>query len=327
MSTELINKTLENLPEDIRNEIQNDAKNYSKEKMNFPPSVGISMEDESIGTFFLDYMKDGEKVRELIGKELEMVILKEKKSFSWYDDKSKKLELFSNEMAVTGGGVSKYEPVALKDSDSQIIWAGRYEKFLEEKKTRWLMPLETGAMYQKSLLKQQTVLYVWLVQQKKLARLFVRLSSSVGVDPAGGYLFKNPAEGSLERLKDSKKGLAPYVYSVILTNKKGEGSLPWRKMLFNFGKDLNETEIVEMYNLKKEVEKFNDLMNSTFGITQGMIEHDDNPFNKPEVGTPTASYNLSGPSKELPTINVDDDLELPPLEEPVDEIRIEDIPF
>lgn len=323
MQNELVTMdNLKNLPEEIRNEILKDAKDYSKEKMNFPPSISISTEDESIGTFCLDTINNGEKTRELLGKELELIILKEKRAFSWYNEKTEKLEIFSNEISVTNGGVSKFEPVSLKDSDGEIVWAGRYEAFLDERKKRWLAPLEVGAMYQKSLLKQQTVLYVWLVKEKKLARLFVKLSSSVGVDPAGGYLFKNPAEGSLERLKGSKKGCAPYTYSIILTNQKGEGSLPWRKMLFNFGRDLLGDEVLEMFNLKKEVEKFNELMNASFGITPSMTLAEDNPTGELKVNE---NKQLKA-SEELPTINVEDtDFPTPPAEE--EEIRIEDIPF
>lgn len=317
MTKELQTSNFDNLPEDIRNEIYKDGQDYSRQRMDIPPSIGISVEDDTIGQFQLEEKIDGKIETKLLGKEIEIVILKEKRTFSYYNDKSKQLELFTNELNVTGGSISAYEPVALKDNNNNIVWQGRYEDFMKERKVNWLKPMDPEREFQGSLLKQKVVLYSYLPSEDKLVKIFVNLSSTIGIDPKGGYLFKNPSEGSLEKLKESKKSLAPYVYSVKLTNVKGEGDkIVWRKWLFDFGKDLDATEITKMFEMKKGVEDYCDILNSFFGINKKMVavdELDDNPFKK-----------ITAPKEDLPSIDINDDMDFPDGNE---EIKIEDIPF
>ncbi|MFA7143030.1 MAG: hypothetical protein WC175_03510 [Candidatus Dojkabacteria bacterium] len=318
MSKELQTTNLDNLPEDIRNEILKDGREYSRQRTDVPPSIGISLEDDTIGQFQLEEYEDREKKITLLGKEIEIVILKEKRSFSYYNDVSKQLELFTNELNVSNGSISAFEPVALKDNNNNIVWQGRYEDFMKERKVNWLKAKRDGQEYQSSMLKQKVILYAYIISEKKMVKIFVNMSSTIGIDPKGGYLFKNPAEGSLEKLKEQKKSIAPYVYSVKLTNIKGEGDkIVWRKWLFNFGRDLNTEEITKMFEMKKEVEDYCDVLNSFFGINKRLMTAEDvegNPFNR--ISAPT--------SDDLPSIDVDADMDLPTSEE---EIRIEDIPF
>ena len=133
MTKELQTNNFDNLPEDIRNEIYKDGQDYSRQRMDIPPSIGISLEDDTIGQFQLEEKIDGKMEIKLLGKEIEIVILKEKRTFSYYNNKSKQLELFTNELNVTGGSISDYEPVALKDNNNNIVWQGRYEDFMKER--------------------------------------------------------------------------------------------------------------------------------------------------------------------------------------------------
>jgi len=321
---------LEGLPEDIKREIMADGAQYSQERIPMAPTIGISSDDETVGQFYIDYPED-RGGRKLMGKQLDIVIMKEKKTFSYYNEQTKKLELFSNEMDVANGKVPYLHPVVIKDNDGNVVFSGTYEQFIEAKKSLWIDPKSIGAQYQKSLLKQKTLLYVYIPFEKEnnggIVRLFVNLSSSVGVDPNGGYMFKDPEPLSLEDLRKKKTGVAPYTYVVRLTNVRGEGSIPWRQLKFSYLTDVPSEKIVAMFNIKREVEKYCDAMNQMFGVLKLKMS-DNNPAMIDQQEKKSLTDRVPTEDKEeLPTIQIED--------EPIDfrksnddsSFRIEDIPF
>jgi hypothetical protein len=310
-SKDLMN--LENLPEDIKKEIMADGAKYSSTKTPVAPTIGISTDDETIGQFYVDYGENDGGVK-FYGKEMHVVVMKERKTFSYYNDKSKKLELFSNEMDVVGGKVPYHHPVVIKDNNGEAVFSGTYEQFMEAKKEHWVDHSNQSDKYIKSLLKQKTLLYVWLPEEKKIVRLFVNLSSSVGVDPAGGYMFSDPTPGSLEDLRKKKSGAAPYTYVVRLTNVKGGGEIAWRQIKFDYLVDVPADKIVDMFKIKREVEEYCDLMNEMFGVKKVMTVENS------QKTLPSQAKSINGPEGELPTIQVDEDIDFnqsdnqPPLE-------------
>ena len=324
MTKEITKNPLDSLPEEIKNEIQRDGMNYSRESVNMPPTIGVSTDDDTIGQFYIDEKdKEGETKREMLGKTLDIVLLKERKTFSYYNTDTKKLELFTNELDTYNGRVDYLTPVVLKGGEGDIIFEGSYEQFLEAKKTNWIDEAKSRD-YVKSLLKQKTLLYVLIPSKdNKICRLFVNLSSAFGVDPSGGYLFKNPQAGSLEAIRNSKKGIAPYTYIVTLSNVRGEGSIPWRQLVFTVKEDVSPDKIMEMFNIKKELEEYFNTLDNYFGVKRLMSSE------RAQVKPDIKELN---PGQELPTINVDE-------EEPVkndsvsagleseDDIKIDQIPF
>lgn len=296
---------LEGLPEEVRKEIISDGSKYSSERVPMAPTIGISSDDETVGQFYIDYSEE-QGGRQLLGKELDVVVMKEKKTFSYYNDVTKKLEMFSNEMDVANGKVPYLHPVILKDNDGQIIFDGTYEQFMAAKKEQWIDESNKNKDYVKSLLKQKTLLYVYVPSQKEIgngiARLFVNLSSSVGLDPAGGYLFQDPEPLSLEHLRNSKVGVAPYTYITRLSNIRGAGSIPWRQIKFQFLNDVPSDKIVEMFNIKREVEKYCDTMNAIFGTSKlAMSDNTPGTINQTE-----RKVLADRADKELPVIQTDE---------------------
>lgn len=290
---------LEGLPEDVREEIIRDGQDYASPKLPLAPTIGISLDDDTIGRFYLDQSEEeGGKI--MLEKELDVVIMKEKKTFSYYNKGTEALELFSNELDVSNGKVSYQHPVVLKDNNGDVVFAGTYEQFLEAKKTMWLNPTPSPKGFVGSLLKQKTLLYVHIPSLNKIARLFVNLSSTVGVDPNGGYLFKDPAPDSLEYLRAKKTSIAPYTYVVRLSNVKGGGQIVWRQIKFTYLKDVDSTEVVKMFNLKREVEKYCDTMSSFFGINTSSAH-------ATKQTTPSLEGAQPSPADELPTIQVEDE--------------------
>lgn len=309
---------LEGLPEDIKKEIMADGAQYSQERVPMAPTIGISSDDETVGQFYIDYPEE-RGGRKLMGKELDLVIMKEKKTFSYYNDQTKKLELFSNEMDVANGKVPFLHPVVIKDNDGNVVFSGTYEQFIEAKKSLWIDPKSIASQYPKSLLKQKTLLYVYVPSEKEnnggIVRLFVNLSSSVGVDPNGGYLFSDPEPLSLEDLRKKKTGIAPYTYVVRLTNVRGEGSIPWRQLKFSYLVDVPTDQIVSMFNIKREVEKYCDIMNQMFGVSKlQMSDNNQAMINQQEKKSLAARVPIEA-REELPTIQVDE-----PMEEQIDNI-------
>ena len=161
---------LNDLPEEVRKEIIKDGQNYSSERMPLAPTVGISSEDETVGKFYIDYPEE-DGGRKLLEKELDVVIMKEKKTFSYYNETTKKLELFSNELDVANGKIPYLHPSVLKDNDGKPVFSGTYEQFLEAKKTNWIDERNTNKEYVKSLLKQKTLLYLYVPSQKEINKI------------------------------------------------------------------------------------------------------------------------------------------------------------
>lgn len=291
---------LDGLSEEMREEIIKDGQAYASPRVPIAPTIGISLDDDTIGRFYIDQGEEaGGKV--MLDKELDVIILKEKKTFSYYNKGTDSLELFSNELDVSNGKVSYQHPVVLKNNNGDVVFSGTYEQFVEAKKTTWLNPVAGPSGYIGSLLKQKTLLYVAIpVLGNKIARLFVNLSSTVGLDPNGGYLFKDPAPDSLESLRAKKTSIAPYTYIVRISNVKGAGQIVWRQLKFSYLKDVDSTEVVKMFNLKREVEQYCDAMSSLFGINM-------NAAHTPKQSTPALEGAQPSPADELPTIQVEDE--------------------
>lgn len=308
MSKELMVNTpanLEGLPSEIKEKIISDGKSYSTPNVKLKPTIGIDMSDENIGTFNISSDLSGKKTTELLGKELDIVILKERRTFSFYNDKTQELELFSNEIDITAGIIRHESPVVIRSKDG-IEFQGTYKEFLEAKKVRWIED-DTGE-YVKSKLKQKTLFYVYLPQHKMIARLFVTFASLFGLENKK-YRFKNPEEGSLEALRKAHTGIAPYTYITSLTNIRGEGSINWRQLKFTFKEMVPTDQVVDMFNLKQATDDYCNSLDISFGINdQSQGVRQEPPQLSPE---------------ELPIINIDDE----PTWTPPEDLRIEDIPF
>lgn len=326
---------LDGLPDEVRKAIEQDGQNYTKSKLALAPTIGISTDDDTLGTFFINY-PEAEGGKKLLTKELDVVILKERKTYSYYNDKAKKLELFTNEIDMFNGFVPENHPVILKNEDGDVVFEGTHKDFQLAKKEMWMDKNHEG-QYPKSLLKQKTLLYVYVPSEQKIARLFANFSSTVGVDPNGGYLFDKPEPQSLEHLKDLKTGIAPYTYMITVTNIKGGGSLPWRQLKFNYKADLPAQHVLKMFEMKRELDKYCETMAVMNGVDPSKVKPGSANVDKVEASTfkkvaglaagiPEAEANFADPG--LPTIDYPEaDSIGEPTQTEEEEFSIENIPF
>lgn len=194
------------------------------------PLIRLANKDQTQcaeGEYFIETkVKDGEWEIQKLGKNPELVVLYQTRTYSYFDRESNQLVAWTSD--IHGYGDNNVVLYLKTDGKVTIDFDGTFNEF-KSYRTKFDVINPATGLKKESLLKFKNVLYVLF--EGKVCKMYVTNASAVGVQPDGKPSFDKPQSRSMQYFTDAQWNTQQALYDVAVTMssklvKKMEASMP-----------------------------------------------------------------------------------------------------
>jgi hypothetical protein len=206
---------LTNLPPELQAKLDRDR---SRGNNQYPtiPVIRLANKDMTQapeGEYFIETkVKDGESEIQKLGKNPELIVLYQTRTYSYYDTDAKQLVAWTSD--IHGYGDNNVVLYLKTDGKVSIDFDGTFNDF-KKYRTKFDVIDPVTEKKKESLLKFKNVLYVLF--EGKVCKMFVSNASAVGVLPDGRPSFDKAQSRSMQYFTDAQWNHQQALYDVAVT--------------------------------------------------------------------------------------------------------------